>query len=66
MENITVERGLMYVSNVAKLSFGLETFKDINEIAVEKISGSVSSVGKPCLLLESSKTPTNPHWRKTL
>jgi hypothetical protein len=40
----------MYVSSVAKLSIGAVAFEDINEVTVEKVSVSVSSVGRPCLV----------------
>jgi hypothetical protein len=50
MKHFTVKRAPMYVSSVAKLSFGAVAFEDINEVTVEKVSVSVSTVRKPCLI----------------
>jgi hypothetical protein len=50
-----MKRAPMLCDNVAKLSFGAAAFKDINEIIVEKISVSVSSVRQPCLICVSFK-----------
>jgi hypothetical protein len=40
---------------VTKLSFGAAAFKDVNEITVEKMSVSVSSVRQPCLICMAFK-----------
>jgi hypothetical protein len=50
MNDTTVERGPMYVSKVAKLSFGTISLENINKITVEKNPGCVISVGEICLL----------------